>query len=406
MDMKPQPEDTTIKLPMTFDYNGGRADNTIARVLATIFLVGGAILFCILMIFRSNMSFIAKLSYDIGCIVIVSLILRFIVFRETMYSNAYETLKEYNFALPVSTIWGIYEIDDVYPYIVRFNNGTKGIYVLFEKDVIVGKADTIMYDHYEAISEAYKLAGGMNMNIAYIDYMDNVGNDKRLAKLFGSLTDCENEDMKTLLFSIYSNLQREMSLSYACYDVYLFSARCKDDTLVYNVNQIIDKMKKGNYITHRILPSSSIRELVKSTLNLEEFSIIDACNSAFTGSVYRGIKPISLTKRDGTVSKLAKTQAEERQERLDALAKERAEKEARKKMPLKDKLKKKKNINITHDLNKGSSSNVKKKLGENEKVANIQEREKTLKDKDALRKAGKPTQTAQSNLDDDFNDLL
>ena len=93
MDMKPQPEDTTIKLPMTFDYNGGRADNTLAKVLATIFLVGGTILFCVLMIFRSNMSFIAKLLYDLGCIIIVSLILRFVVFKETMYSNANEKSK-------------------------------------------------------------------------------------------------------------------------------------------------------------------------------------------------------------------------------------------------------------------------------------------------------------------------
>ena len=406
MDMKPQPEDTTIKMPMTFDYNGGRADNTVAKVLATIFLVGGAILFCVLMVFRSNMSFIAKLLYDLGCIVIVSLILRFVVFKETMYSNAYETLKEYNFALPTSTFWGIYEIDDVYPYIARFNNGVKGIYVLFEKDVIVGKADTVMFDHYEAISEAYKLAGGMNINIAYIDYMDNVGNDKRLGKLFGNLANCENDDMRMLLFSIYSNLQREMSLSYACYDVYLFSARCKDDTLVYNVNQIIDKMKKGNYITHRILPASAIRELVKSVLNLEEFSIIDACNSAFTGSVYRGIKPISLTKQDGTVIKLAKTQEEERQERLEALAKEKAEKEARKNKSFKERLKKKKEVTTSPKRVNKNSTSIKKKLGQNEKIADINERETTLKDKESLRKAGKPTQIEVTNPDDDFKDLL
>ena len=71
-----------------------------------------------------------------------------------------------------------------------------------------------MYDHYEAIGDAYNLDHSLNMDMVHIDYMDNVGNDSRMQKLYDDLNYVENQDMHEMLIDIYSNPYEQKYLSY------------------------------------------------------------------------------------------------------------------------------------------------------------------------------------------------
>lgn len=343
--MQPSKDDSTILLPVTFDYNGGHKESTISKVIATFAVLFIDVILTIAFI-RADATFTRKLIFIVLVNAGFLYLLRFGVYKESKYSDAYEKLKEHDFMPPVTTFWGIYDVDSMYPYIVRFRNQAKGIYVLFEKSVIVGKTSDIMFQHYEAISDAYNVAAISDVNIAHLDYMDNVGNDSRMDGLYGSLMNCQNEDLKNLMWQIYGNLQFEMSQDYASYDVYRFTSFSNDQRFWYNVREILSKFDKGNYLSYKVLDMEGIRKICMATFNLKEFSAIDACNKTFASSDYKGVTPILLYSGDEEI-KINDTVAEKREK-----AKQQEEAEEREYQESQErKLQRRKNL--VNDLKKG-----------------------------------------------------
>lgn len=327
--MRPTEDDTTIRLPVTFDYNGGRGDKRKGNILTAIIVAVITIIIMIGTLRNDNAETGAKIAYAVIEFLIGSLIIRFRIMHESTYSDAYETLKEINNIPSTDSFWSIYEVDSTYPYVCHYKDGKHGIFIRMEKDVVVGKPDDIAYLHYDAISEAYQLAGSLNMNMCQIDYMDNVGNDPRLRKLYESLSDCDNPDMKEMMLSIYSNLQEEMSQDYASFDVYVFTTRGNPKQLEYNVKLCVDRLLAGNYLTYKALDIEGIRTTCMAVLNLNEFSALEACSNIFKQTTFRGIVPIRVEHAD-SVEELNKTQEQLREEAAERARQEMEAKEAKK----------------------------------------------------------------------------
>lgn len=315
--MRPEPNDTSIRLPVTFDYHGGRADNRKSSIIVGLVLLLVAIVLTVLFVRNNQTSITTKVIEIVVTWLVVVFFVRFRLLRESIYSDAYEALKEIDNIPDTDSFWNIYEIDDEYPYVCHFKNGMAGVFVRLEKDVVVGKPADLAYIHYEAISDAYNAAGSLSINMVHIDYMDNVGNDARLRSLYDSLDNCDNPDMKEAMLSVYANLQDDMSQYYASYDVYLFTTKLKQDQLWYNVKTIIDRLLGGNYLSYSALDIDGIRTTCVALFNLTEFSAKEACENIFKGNKFRGIVPIRLENLDG-VQELGKTQEQLRQERIEA----------------------------------------------------------------------------------------
>lgn len=279
MDFKPQPGDTSINIPITFDYKGGRAQNTKGKVILAI----GISVLTIIGILGTATNNSAEIYIRVFAPFLVFYIglfmMRFFVFHELWYSDIYEGLLESDYELKLDDIWQIFDIDFEYPYIAYFKNGYKGIFVRMEKDAITGKPDEAMFDHYEAVGDAYNVAHALNMNIVHIDYMDNVGNDSRLQKMYDDLAFVENPDMHEMLIDIYSHLQDEMSRNYASFDIYLFLTRDNVNNFVYNMQAVCNRMLGGNFITYKVLDRYEIAKVCVALFNLHEFSIVDACEN-------------------------------------------------------------------------------------------------------------------------------
>lgn len=331
--MRPEKEDNTIRLPVTFDYHGGRADNRKSSIIVGLVLFVITVILTVLFLRNENSGLVTKLIEVILVWVCFSLFLRFRLLKESVYSDAYETLKEVDNIPDTDSFWKIYEIDDEYPYVCHFKNGLAGIFIRLEKDVVVGKPDDVAFTNYEAISEAYNAAGSLSINMVHIDYMDNVGNDARLRGLYDSLEDCESQDMKELMLSIYANLQDNMSQYYASYDVYLFTTKLKKEQLWYNVNSIIEHFLSGNYLSYSALDIDGIRNTCMALMNLTEFSAIEACENAIKQTTHKGIVPIRLETLDG-VKVLGKTQEQIKQEQIEAERAKLERKRNRKKVSL------------------------------------------------------------------------
>lgn len=326
-DMQPMPEDTTIQLPITFDYTGGAQESMKSKVITSVVLVAIMLFIDIACLFASEVDIVTKLCVVTVVTLAVTYFLRFITFKERMYSDAYETLAETNFNPGTETFWQIYDVSNVHPYICHYSNKTKGIFVRLEKDVIVGKPDDILYRHHEGIADAYKKAGGYNLNICHIDYMDNVGNDVRMKSLWRNLEYCENKSLKRMLESVYANLQYRMSNVYTSYDTYVFKGNKRPDELWYEVKDIIESFMCANYITYKVLDIHKLRSTAIALFNLEEFSAKEACNRVLNQEKYRGLVPIKIIHDDGTEDRINLTTEEKR---IEAEEKARQEKERQK----------------------------------------------------------------------------
>lgn len=312
VDMTPQPGDYSINIPITFDYKGGRGQGKKGRIILSLLTVGITILVCAGVITNINLAIYQRILIPCGVVYICLFILRFFVFRELWFSDIFETLKETDFELKLEQIWQIFDIDSEYPYVCYFKNGYKGVFVRMEKDAITGKPEENMYNHYEAIGDAYNIAHSLNMNIVHIDYMDNVGNDARMQKLYDDLAFVDNPDMQEMLIDIYSNLQDEMSRNYASFDIYLFMTRDMLSNFVYNIQSVCSRMLGGNFITYKVLDRFEIAKVCVALFNLHDFSIVDACENVLQGMEHFGIIPISVTHGDGTVEEFNKTVEEKK----------------------------------------------------------------------------------------------
>ena len=240
MDMQPQQGEYSINIPITFDYRGGRGENKKTKFIVSLILVVVTIIATIGVSANDNLETWQRILFGFLTFYVGVALLRYIVFNELYFSDMYEGLKRKKFKLRYSDLWNIFDIDTIYPYVCYFKNGTKGIFVRMEKDAITGKPEGAMFDHYEAISDAYNVAHSLNMNICHIDYMDNVGNDPRLNKMLASVGDIHNVDMRDMMIDIYSNLQYEMRRNYCSFDVYLFITRDTVNNFLYNVQQTVN----------------------------------------------------------------------------------------------------------------------------------------------------------------------
>jgi len=211
------------------------------------------------------------------------------------------------------------------------------------KDVILGKYVESEYNHYEAIADAYNLAGAGKVQMVHIDYMDSVGSDERLADSLIELGDVENPDLKDLLTDLYNFQQRNILSRVTTFDVYAFIWSGNDITAWATINRILNCFLEANYRSYRLLDEKALRDLTKVIFNLEDFSVVEASSLTFSNkSLRNSIVPISVVDEEGNLTVINKTSEEkklERQAKADEAEAKKRELDRRKR---EKKLKKKK----------------------------------------------------------------
>lgn len=314
--MKPKKGDSVINLPITFDYSGGRKDTYKSSLLWSGIMVVLGLIVGIGVITSEDGFFLMNIILGLGIMYCFLLFIRFVILKENKVRDRMVKLVDDDFKKNSHDFWGIYSIDEAYPYYAHLRNGKTALFVQFDKDVILGKVADSEYNHYEAIGDAYNLAGSMQIGMCHIDYMDSIGSDDRLVECFKDLSSVENPDIRDILTDVYSNLQDMMNQSVATFDVYVFTFKSSEVTFWYNIQQVIACMLEANYVSFKILDKSDLRDLSKSLFNIHDFSVVEASSLAFEKKKYAGVIPISVTKYDGTEVILNKTLEEQKEERL------------------------------------------------------------------------------------------
>lgn len=311
--MKPEMGDMTVTLPITFDYSGGRKEKSkSSKLWAIILIIIGIVV--VIGILAGKSSLLAKLLLVALIIVGVMFFVRFVLLKEGKKRKAYDEMVANDFEFEYRNIWGIYNISEEHPYICRFRNGKSGMYIRLNKDVILGKYIEAEYNHYQAIADAYNLAGAGKVQMVHVDYMDNVGTDERLDESIKQLNDVSNIALRNCLTKIYSFQKNNLMRRVTTFDVYVFLWTGNDYTAWNTISRILGCFLDANYRSYTILDQEDIRELTKTIFNIQEFSITTASASAFNNVGKANITPISLQDVDGSIIKYNKTSEEIREE--------------------------------------------------------------------------------------------
>lgn len=306
--MKPGPKDADFFIPATIDVTAGRKSISSGKLFMALLMVIGGLIFSILILIfaEEGHKFIPAMVLFIG----VTIAVRFFFLKESYFRKKRRELIEHNYMYDYKLIWNIYEISDGYPTIVTFANGTQGMFVAFDKDIIIGKGESGRYNHHEALSEAYRIMASKKMECIHIDYMDTVGKDDRMTQLFENVNKCENADIRKVMNMIYNNVQNVMNNSYASYDVYLFLGRNKGISFWDDMQTVINAFKRANYVREHILNKDEIDgigNLVESIFNIEDFSIIRANEQVFAGREQSRYLNVIWKERDGVREQVSKT---------------------------------------------------------------------------------------------------
>lgn len=341
--MRPQKGSSTITLPITFDYTGGRKESNKSKLLWSIILGIIGIIVGIGIITSKEGFFLKNLVFGIAVIYGFVLIIRFPLLKEGKIRKRNIEMIDSDYKFDIKKLWGIYSIESEYPYYCRFRNGKSGLFVKLNKDVILGKYSESEYEHYEAISDALNLAGAGKVQICHIDYMDNVGTDERLEESFVGLGDVENPDIKDILTDMFGYLQSQMMLRVTTFDVYLFMWNGSDINAWNTIQRILACFLEANYRSYHVLDQSDLRELPKTLFNLHDFSVMEATSNAFVVSEYNGVIPISKVDAYGEETIYNKTLEEKKAERAQRMKEQEIKKqEIKQKKASKKKNKKKK----------------------------------------------------------------
>ena len=279
--MIPEKRSPIVEIPVTFDSTSkpqGISNNQFYLAL----LVFGIWIFLAIVSLFVEITIIEKILFIIGSFIVALFFNRYVLLREYYFKKKRNDLVEKEYQYPYSVFWNIYEVTNSYPTICRYANGLKAIFVVFDKDVIVGKENDSEYNHYEAIAEAYLQMHKRGIECIHIDYMDTVGKDDRVKSLFSMANETENEDLKEVLLRVFDNVEYIMQHSYASYDVYAFFYNGKDELFMDELEVVLDAFLEANYIRYRILDKFAIGELVKSVFNISEFSVRDTSERLFS----------------------------------------------------------------------------------------------------------------------------
>lgn len=312
--MIPDEYTSKMRIPVSFDVKKRNTRNYLAifSLMFIIFVV--MVLITIGWILSDRMIF-TKLLIIIPWYLVI-FIYRFFVFKEGKMSDSYETQKENDFKTPLIDIWDIYEIEDRYPYVAHYNNNNKGVFLKFKKDVIQGKPDNVETEHYDGIATALQKARELDLHVIYLDYMDNVGNDDRLDKLYEIKGRGSNPDLNNIMLQVISNLKEIMNQQYSSFDVVLLYKRTTADDLKYRVSQVIEEFKSANYKAVGPMNDADLKVLAKELYNLQSFSIMEAEKAVLDTNKNKAniIIPIEV-KKDGVTTKLNLTSTEIREKK-------------------------------------------------------------------------------------------
>lgn len=315
---RPTAKNRFVSMPVTFNRNSESKSNTTTSILvgAISFLV---ILLITLMIFLSNMFILLKLIFVGLFWWLYVLIVNFIALKGSVRRNGYMEIVDRDFELSASDLYSILEVEEKYPYIHHTQSKMRVVFVRFDKDVKEGKGPEAEHLHYEAIGNMLQRASEEGVKVRHFDYMENIGEDKRVEEIYKRIEGISDKNFQTLVSRVFGNLERYTQNKFATFDVYAFYTRDATVDMGYVAKTLGKEGLNSNFSRFTVMDKESTRDLLVSFMGLDTFSTQEAIEELVKeerNSLVRVIKVVTKDGYEEVFNKTRKELAAERQEQL------------------------------------------------------------------------------------------
>lgn len=296
-DFRPRIGDTSTPIPVALEQQRVLG---MARYRSRLYFTYGFIpLFIILdlvFLFGSSIWFPWRVLWLILIVLAEIFIIRFAILEERDYRRDIQSNFKNDYRLDPSVLWGVLSIDP--EGVIYFTNGLVGVMARFEKNVRVGRdTDLHHFEHYEAVTQAYRIAGQRGCSVTYVDYMGSGGMDTRLEQAKRNLTEFSNEDVREVMQSIYDNLENRIKESALPADVFLLTMRGYSEEVLDTFDKFAQDMLVANYVGYSKLSQEDMEEIVRNLWGLPDFNLLALMSEQW--SSYNIIQPITLIKSSG-----------------------------------------------------------------------------------------------------------
>lgn len=179
-----------------------------------------------------------------------------------------------------SYFFGIYDIDETFPYICYMLDGSIGVFIRCIRKTQVGNVQEKAFYHGQGLGDFYNQCAALGIVPETIDIQASNSYDERFDALYDHLNEISSPTMQTVLSSFYHHWEDNSSSSQLTYEYFLL--RGTGDPMVFwdKVVALNSALMGASYKRIQTLDKEQIGTLCKDVYGLIDLPITDAMNQA------------------------------------------------------------------------------------------------------------------------------
>lgn len=193
-----------------------------------------------------------------------------------------------------SYFFGIYDIDETFPYICYMLDGSIGVFIRCIRKTQVGNVQEKAFYHGQGLGNFYNQCAALGITPETIDIQASNSYDERFDALYEHLNEVSSPTMQTVLSSFYHHWEDNSSSSQLTYEYFLL--RGTGDPMVFwdKVVALNSALMGASYKRIQTLNKEQIATLCKDLYGLVDLPIADAMNQAVQKSDKSSLRLIWL----------------------------------------------------------------------------------------------------------------
>lgn len=324
------------KLTVTNLVNFAEADGVYGVAPSGIVRIGkSALYFVIYAILCLFLNFLIG-NWFIGILVWILLLplpfrlISIFVFNEKKVKKDYQMRKELknkDFESMYHYMFGLYDMDETFPYIAYVTDGSFGVYLRCVRKSQVGSIEEKAFNHSAELGAFYNQCATLGLVAETIDIQASNSYDERFDILYDHLNEVSSPTMQVILASMYHHLEDDSTSSQLTHE-YFFVRGTGDPGLFWdNVTQVMGTLRRASYKRVQVMDSDQVGVLIGETFGIEEFPMREAMSQAVRKSGKSSLKLLWVGDAQGHRKNVAVSRASREAE----MARKAQEAEMRKK---------------------------------------------------------------------------
>ena len=229
--------------------------------------------------------------------VISSYVVRYVVFEEKRYYNAYLQTKKVEVCTPAEFFKITAVRETPLGSIIMFTNGQVGVLTRLERGTVVGRPSDFMGEHYDAMSEMYRALLRAKLKFLVLDVCESTGNESTVDALGRLTVNSTNKNINKLMELQVGYIKTLVNDTIYSKDYLLiYTDASRVSTLIAEAEEALRMSLDGAIDGYEFLDQNGISTFVSEYFGVGFFSGEDVLRS---GVVRKAFKVVGVEYDDG-----------------------------------------------------------------------------------------------------------